>query len=80
MLTNASDPAVSKTQATTSAAVKAAEAKAVGRSAVPTAGCSVFNPSRHKGQKVAVKGALIKGAKENGLNVTSLESLAPACL
>lgn len=79
MLTNASDPAVSKTEATTSAAVKAAEAKPLGDRRYQLLGASVFNPSLYKGQKVAVKGALIQGANENRLNVTSMQSLAPAC-
>jgi len=46
-----------------------------GHPALELLGASVFNPALHKGHKVAVKGALI----HNRLNVTSLQSLAPAC-
>jgi hypothetical protein len=79
MLTSASDPVVSQTQATTSLAVKEAEGKPLGRRRYLLIGATVFNPAIHKGQKVAVKGALIKDANQNLLNVTSLQPLAAAC-
>jgi hypothetical protein len=42
-------------------------------------GVGVFDPSSHKGQKVAVKGVLIKDAGESRLNVTSLQMVAASC-
>ena len=84
MLTDASDPTRSKTQATTSEALKAAEAQPLGRGRYQLLGASMFSPSSHKGQKVAVKGALIKDARANRLNdsrlnVTSLQLVAATC-
>jgi mono/diheme cytochrome c family protein len=79
MLTNAREPVVSKTQAATSGDLKAAEAKPLGNRRYQLLGVRVFNPSSHRGQKVAVRGALIKDAKESRLNVTSLQLVAAAC-
>jgi mono/diheme cytochrome c family protein len=79
ILTNASDPIVSKTQETSSADLKAA-AKPLGNQRYQLLGVSVFNPSSHKGEKVAVKGILIKDTKESRLNVTSLQMVAASCL
>jgi hypothetical protein len=90
MLTNASDPAVSKTQATTSEALKAAEAQPLGHGRYQLLGASSFSPWSHNGQKVAVKGVLIKDAPESHLNdtrlndsrlnVTSLQLVGATCL
>jgi hypothetical protein len=80
MLTNASDPVMSKTQATTSTALQAAESKPLGKRSYELLGARFFNPPSHNGQKVAVKGALIQGGKESRLNVTSLQPVAGTCL
>jgi hypothetical protein len=79
MLSHASDPIVSKTQATSLVALKAAEAKPLGNGRYQLLGVSVFDPPSHKGQKVAVKGVLIKEAQESRLNVTSLQTVAATC-
>ncbi len=79
LLTNASDPTVSETQATSAAALKAAAAKPLGKQRDQLLGVGVFNPSSQERKKVAVKGVLIKDAKGNRLNVTSLQTVAPTC-
>ncbi len=79
LLTNASDPIVSETQATSAAALKAAAAKPLGKQRDQLLGVGVFNPSSQERKKVAVKGVLIKDAKGNRLNVTSLQTVAPTC-
>ena len=79
ILTNASDPRVSETQATSAAELKAAAARPLGNQQNQLVGISVFNPSSRKGQKVAVKGVLIKDANERRLNVTSLQTLDASC-
>ena len=78
-LTNASDPIASKIQATSSVALKAAQAKPLGSGRYQLLGVSVFNPSSHNRQRVAVKGVLIKDTKESRLNVTSLQTVAARC-
>ena len=79
ILTNASDPRVSETQATSAAELKAAAARPLGNQQNQLVGISVFNPSSRKGQKVAVKGVLIKEANERRLNITSLQTLDATC-
>ena len=78
-LSHASDPAVSKTQPTSSIALKAAAAETRGHEQDQLLGVGVFSPASHKGQKVAVKGVLLKDAKVSRLNVTSLQTLATTC-
>jgi hypothetical protein len=79
LLTNGSDPIVSKTQATTSVALKAAEAEPLGQQGYQLLGARVFNPSSLRGEKVVVKGVLIKDYKEIRINVTSLQLVAANC-
>jgi hypothetical protein len=78
-LTKTSDPIPSKTQTTSSAAVKAVVDKPLGNQQDQLLGVSVFNPSNTKGRKVVVQGVLIEDAKENRINVTSLQTVAPIC-
>jgi hypothetical protein len=78
-LTNASEPAVSMTQATSSVAKEAAGAKSLGNRRYSLLGLAVFNPSSYKGQKVAVKGVLITVDKQSRLNVTSVQMVAGTC-
>jgi len=80
MLTSASDPVVSATQSTSSVALEAAKDKPLGRRRYQLLGAGVFNPSSHRGEKVAVKGILIKDTKESRVNVTSLGMVANSCI
>jgi mono/diheme cytochrome c family protein len=79
MLVGASDPIMSATQATTSVALQTAGANPAGHGRYQLLGAGIFNPSTRKGQKVAAKGALIKNASEDRLNVTSLELVGGSC-
>ena len=80
LLANASQPAVSETQATSSVELKAAEARPLGSQRYQLLGVGVFNPSSHQGEKVAVKGILIKDSNEIRINVTSLQVVATNCV
>lgn len=79
-LTHASDPVVSKTQTTSSEAVKAATDRPLGNLWDSLLGADVFLPLRQEGQKVDVKGVLIKAGGENRINVTSLQTAGSGCL
>jgi hypothetical protein len=79
VLTNASVPTLSETQAATSVALKAAQAIPLGNQRYQLMGIRVFNPSAHQGEKVAVKGILIKDSNDVRINLTSLEMLASNC-
>jgi hypothetical protein len=78
-LTHGSDPVVNKTQATSKAELKEEEAKPLGKQEYQLVGITVFNPSSHKGEKVAVKGVLIKNGNLSRINVTSQQTLASIC-
>ena len=79
MVTQASDPVVSKIQATSSAAVKAATAQPLGNRRFQLLGARFFDPSSRSGKKVVVKGVLIPERNEAGINVTSLQTASVRC-
>ena len=78
-LTNSSDPVVNRTQATSMTELKEQAAKPLGKQQYQLLGASVFNPSSHKGEKMAVKGVLIKDANVSRINVTSQQTIASIC-
>jgi hypothetical protein len=80
ILTNASDPVVSKTEATSSVALKADAAKLLGNHRYQLLGVRFFGPVSRKAQRVAVQGVLMTGAGESRINVTSLQTVGPACV
>jgi hypothetical protein len=63
------------------AEIKEAAANPLGVETLGLLGVDVFNPRDHGGQKVAVKGVLIRQAGESrgNVNVTSLQMLAATC-
>lgn len=78
-LTHSSDPVVTKTQAASMAELKEEAAKPLGEQQYQLLGVSVFKPSSHKGEKMAVKGVLINDANVGRLNVTSQQTIASTC-
>jgi hypothetical protein len=80
LLTNASEPTVSETQATSSVALKAAESKPLGSQRYHLLGTRVFVPSGHQGEKVAVKGIFITNPNNIAINVTSLQTVGTNCV
>ena len=80
LLTNASQPTASETQAASSVALKAAEARPLGGQRYRLLGTGVFAPSGHQGEKVAVKGIFINEPKDIAINVTSLQTVATNCV
>ncbi len=75
VLNKASDPAIFTMQATTSEALESAKTKPPGILRYELLGVRDFNPSIYKGQKVAIKGAMIQAGKQARINVTSLQPL-----
>ena len=75
-----SDPVISKTQATSSVALEADAAQPLGSRQYQLLGARLFNPGSRKAQRVAVQGVLITGPGESRINVTSLQTVAPACV
>jgi hypothetical protein len=80
MLTEASKPIMSETQSTSLVALKAAKVRPLGSRRYRLLGASVFDPSSHNGEKVALKGVLIDNNREARFNVTSLQTVAASCI
>jgi hypothetical protein len=78
-LTHSGDLVVNKTQATSMAELKEEAAQPLGKQQYLLVGTSVFDPSSHKGEKMAVKGVFIKEVNLNRINVTSQQTLASTC-
>jgi hypothetical protein len=79
LVTNATEPVISKMPFTNQATLKEAEAKALGKERFALIGVSMFTPASLTGRKVAVKGLLIEDPKLRRLNVTSLQGVGDAC-
>jgi|HubBroStandDraft_1064217.scaffolds.fasta_scaffold09217_1 uncharacterized repeat protein (TIGR03803 family) len=79
-LIDAGDPAVSKTQATSSRTLQADAAKPLGTRRYQLVGARFFDPWGRTAGRVAIKGSLIAGAGESRINVTSLQTVASACV
>ena len=79
LLTQAGEPVVSNSQATSTVELKAASASPIGAGTLELLGVDIFNPHGHDGQKVAVKGVFIPQVGNSRVNVTSLQTLAAAC-
>jgi hypothetical protein len=78
-LTHASAPVVSKTQTTSSAAVRAAADRPLGDLRDLLLGVEEFRPAGKRGQKVVLKGVLINSGAESRINVTSLQAAGSGC-
>jgi mono/diheme cytochrome c family protein len=77
-LTSASAPAATAVQSTSATELRAASAS-LGNGGYELLGAAVFHPQTRAGNRVAVKGVLIRSAAAERLNVTSLQPLAGAC-
>jgi hypothetical protein len=79
ILTHATEPTVSQMQATSAAALKAAETTALGDKRYPFLGVRFFLPENLRDHKVAVKGILLGDGDNLRINVTSLQMIASGC-
>jgi mono/diheme cytochrome c family protein len=78
ILSNGTDPVLSRDQASTSEELKRAEALPSGKQNFRLVSVAGFNPKEHSGQKMDVKGLLYKDDAEARINVTSLQAVG-AC-
>ena len=79
VLTDATESVKSARASTTQAALDADKNKPLGTQQYVIIGATEWNPASHKGQKMAVKGLMIKDAKETRLNVTSFQMVDNTC-
>ena len=80
VLTNADRPTLSRTEATSSVALKAAGARSLGSQRYRLLGVGAFSASSRRGEKVAVKGVFINDSNVTRINVTSLQMIATNCI
>jgi hypothetical protein len=78
MLTGAADPVASKVQTFAAREIQKAARAPWGSGTIHLVGLSVFNPSQHRQERVAVKGVLVS-ADERSVNVSSLQAVAGDC-
>ena len=79
MLTNSSEPFVTRDQPATPDELKAAGAKPSGAQAFRLISVNSFSPELHAGQKMEAKGLIYREADDSRLNVLSLQMIAPSC-
>jgi hypothetical protein len=72
-------PTSSDSQATDSAALKAAATVPLGEAHYPLLGVEMFNPTKLRERRVAVKGILVGGDDNVRINVTSLQAVKANC-
>ena len=79
-LTNATEPVTTRDNVPTAAALKSAEAKALGKQTVGLVSVDKSTKSGQlNGQKVEARGLLYRDGAYVDLNLTSLRTLAPSC-
>lgn len=79
-LSNASAPRVERRPGSTADSVKAAAAKSLGTQRFRLLNIAVFNPGPHQGHMMAVRGILLKDAKDPRINLTSFQMVDTACV
>jgi mono/diheme cytochrome c family protein len=79
MLTRTSEPALTRDEEPSAAAVRTAQGKALGSQTFQLVSVVPFKPEGHKDQKVEARGLLYKDQNEARLNLTSLQTLSASC-
>ena len=79
VLTDTTEPQSARDEAATSAEWQAAAAKPAGGDTVRLVSAQGFDPARHQGHQVYVKGLLNRMPSDSRLNVTALQSLESRC-
>jgi mono/diheme cytochrome c family protein len=78
-LTSTSDPALTRDEEPTAAAIRASQGKALGTQTFQLVSVVPFKPEGHVGHKMEARGLLYKDQNDARLNLTSLEMLATGC-
>jgi hypothetical protein len=80
MLTNATEPVVTREETASAAALKSAEAKPLGRQTVSLVSVgAALEPESMNGRKVEARGLLYREPAYADLNLTSLQPVASSC-
>jgi quinoprotein glucose dehydrogenase len=79
VLTKTTEPVVTKSEASTPAALKDAQAKTLGAQTFELVSAKPFKPEAHKGQKMEARGLLYRDTNDARLNLTSLQMVGQSC-
>jgi mono/diheme cytochrome c family protein len=79
VLTNTTEPVVTKQEEPTAANLKDAEGKALGAQTFQLVSVGAFKPDSHKGQKMEARGLLYRDPSDARLNLTSLQTVGQSC-
>jgi mono/diheme cytochrome c family protein len=75
VLTNTTEPVVTKQEAATPAALREAQGKTLGSATYQLVSVKAFKPESHKGQRMEARGLLYRDASDALLNLTSLQTV-----
>jgi mono/diheme cytochrome c family protein len=78
-LTRTSDPALTREEEPTAAAIRTSQTKALGTQTFQLVSVVPFQPEGHVGHKMEARGLLYKDQNDARLNLTSLQMLAAGC-
>ena len=78
-LTRTSDPALTREEEPTAAAIRTSQTKALGTQTFQLVSVVPFQPEGHVGHKMEARGLLYKDQNDARLNLTSLQMLATGC-
>jgi S-disulfanyl-L-cysteine oxidoreductase SoxD len=79
VLTNTTEPVVTRQEEPTPTAIKDAQAKPLGSQTFQLISVTPFKPDSHKGQRVEARGLIYRDPNDARLNLTSLQTVAPSC-
>ena len=79
VLTKTSEPALTRDEEPTAAALRTAQGKALGAQTFKLVSVVSFKPEEHRGQKVEARGLLYRDEADARLNLTSLQLLNSSC-
>ncbi len=79
MLTKTSEPVLTRDEEPSAAALRTAQAKALGAQTFTLVSVVPFKPETHAGQKMEARGLLYRDEKDARLNLTSLQTINATC-
>jgi S-disulfanyl-L-cysteine oxidoreductase SoxD len=79
VLTHTTEPLAARNEPPSGAEVHAASANPITGDTFRLMSAQGFNPTRHQGHQVYVKGLVYRAPDDSRLNVTALQSLSPRC-
>jgi mono/diheme cytochrome c family protein len=79
VLTRATEPVITKQEASSAAGLKDAEARALGTQTLRLISVTSFKPESHHGHKMEARGLLYRDERDALLNLTSLQTVGRTC-